>query len=45
MYPVTDFAQDPTVIARRVSWWPDGRSVVAAVARVNSDVVLMDGLI
>jgi serine/threonine protein kinase len=45
MRPVTDFGDECTLIVRRVSWMPDSGSVVAAVARVNSDVILLDGLI
>jgi hypothetical protein len=30
---------------RQVSWAPDGKSIHAAVADVNADIVLLDGLI
>ena len=43
--PVTHFGDRPTIIARQVSWAPDGTSIFAAVADANSDVVLLDGLI
>jgi Tol biopolymer transport system component len=43
--PATDFAGDTTLISRRVSWTPDSESVVAAVARRHSDVILLDGLL
>jgi len=40
---ITDFGQRRTVIARRVSWWSDSRSIVAAVAEEDSDIVLLEG--
>ena len=43
--PATDFAGEATLISRRVSWAPDSQSVVAAVARRHSDVILLDGLL
>jgi Tol biopolymer transport system component len=42
---VTDFGERATFIARRVSWSPDGRSILAAVAEGDADVVLLNGLI
>ena len=42
---VTDFGGRPTYITRRVSWSSDGRSVLAAVAEVDADVVLLEGLV
>jgi len=42
---VTDFGGRTVVIARRVSWSPDGRSIYAAVADIDADVVMLDGLI
>jgi Tol biopolymer transport system component len=42
---VTDFGDRATFIARRVSWSSDGRSLLAAVAEGDSDVVLLNGLI
>ena len=41
---ITEF-NEPTVIVRRVSWTPDSRWIYAAVARQNSDVILLDGLL
>src|SRR5574341_1590213 len=41
---VTDFGDRATMIARRVSWSADGRSVVAAVSDGDADIVLADGL-
>jgi Tol biopolymer transport system component len=42
---ITDFLGRPTFIARRVSWSSDGRSVLAAVAEGDADIVLLDGLL
>jgi hypothetical protein len=42
---LTDFGRRPTFIARRVSWSSDGRSVLAAVAAADADIVLLDGLL
>ena len=42
---ITDFGGRSTFIARRVSWSSDGRSVLAAVAEGDADVVLLDGLL
>ena len=42
---VTDFGDRATFIARRVSWSPDGRFVLAAVGDGDADIVLLDGLI
>jgi len=41
---ITDFGERATFIARRVSWSSDGRSVLAAVADGDSDIVMLDGL-
>ena len=43
--PVIDFGDRAMLIARQVSWAPDGQSIYAAVADVNADIVLLDGLI
>jgi hypothetical protein len=43
--PVIDFGDRATLIARQVAWAPDGASIYAAVADVNADIVLLDGLI
>lgn len=45
LHPATDFGDRATIIARRVSWSPDGMSIYAAVAETDADVVLMDGLL
>jgi Tol biopolymer transport system component len=42
---VTDFGDRVVLITRRVAWSPDGRSLYAAVADVDSDIVLLDGLL
>jgi Tol biopolymer transport system component len=41
---ITDFGERVTFIARRVSWSSDGRSILAAVAEGDSDIVLLEGL-
>ena len=45
MAQITDFGERATFIARRVSWSSDGRSILAAVAEGDSDIVLLEGLI
>lgn len=42
---VTDFGDRPVFIARRVSWSPDGRSILAAIGEGDSDIVLLDALL
>jgi eukaryotic-like serine/threonine-protein kinase len=42
---ITDFGERATFIARRVSWSSDGRSILAAVAEGDSDIVLLEGLL
>jgi serine/threonine protein kinase/WD40 repeat protein len=42
---VTDFGDRATFIARRVSWSPDGTSILAAVGEGDADIVLLDGLV
>ena len=42
---VTDFGQRRTIIARRVSWSSDSRSIFAALAEGDSDIVLMEGVL
>jgi Tol biopolymer transport system component len=41
---VTDFGERAIFIARRVSWSPDGKSLLAAVGEGDADIVLLDGL-
>ena len=43
--PVIDFGDRAMLIARQVAWAPDGASIYAAVADMNADIVLLDGLI
>jgi Tol biopolymer transport system component len=45
MRALTDFGDRPLMIARSVSWSADSRYVYAAVAEIESDIVLWDGLI
>jgi len=45
MKQVTDFGERTVVIARLASWSPDSRSLYAAVADVDADVVLLGGLL
>jgi len=40
----SDFGERVTFIARRVSWSSDGRSILAAVAEGDSNLVLLEGL-
>ncbi|MGZ4788328.1 MAG: hypothetical protein ACXVZX_07385, partial [Terriglobales bacterium] len=42
---ITDFGDRATFIVRRVSWSADGRSIYAAVAEGDSDIVLLNGLL
>jgi WD40 repeat protein len=42
---VTDFGDRATFIVRRVSWSPDGKSILAAVGDGDADIVLLDGLV
>jgi len=41
---LTDFGRRPVLIARQVSWSPDGKFVYAAVVETDSDIVLLDGM-
>ena len=43
--PVTNLGDRATLIVRQVAWAPDGAAIYAAVADVNADIVLLDGLI
>ena len=42
---VTDFGSRSTLIQRRVSWSPDGKSIYAAVADLDADIVLLNHLV
>jgi eukaryotic-like serine/threonine-protein kinase len=39
---VTDFGDRAIFIARKVSWSADGKSIIAAIAEGDSDIVLLD---
>jgi serine/threonine protein kinase/Tol biopolymer transport system component len=41
---VTDFGGRAVFIARRVSWSPDGKSLLAAIGEGEADLVLLDGV-
>ena len=38
---ITDFGERATFMVRRLSWSSDGRSILAAVAEGNSDIVVL----
>ena len=40
---ITDFGRRAILIARQVSWSPDGRFIYAAVIEQDADLVLLDG--
>jgi len=42
---LTDFGQRSIVIARQVSWSPDGKFIYAAVVETDADIVLLDGML
>jgi serine/threonine protein kinase len=42
---VTDFGDRAVFIARRVSWSPDGRSILASIGEGDTDIVVLDGLL
>jgi serine/threonine protein kinase/WD40 repeat protein len=42
---MTDFGDQPTIIARQVAWSPDGAYVFAAVSKNIGDIVMFDGLV
>ena len=41
---ITDFKR-PTLIARQVSWSPDGKSIYAAVVDIDADIMSFDGML
>jgi Tol biopolymer transport system component len=45
MRPITDFGDRSILIVRSVSWSADSRHLFAAIAEVETDIVLFDGLI
>jgi hypothetical protein len=44
MRQITDFGRRAILIARRVSWSADSQSVYAAVAEMDADIVLLEGI-
>ena len=44
MRQIADFGQRTILIARSVSWSSDSRSVYAAVAEMDADIVLLEGI-
>ena len=44
MRQITDFGRRAILIARTVSWSSDSRSVYAAVAEMDADIVLLEGI-
>ena len=45
MKPITDFGDRYVEIARSISWSPGGHHLYAAIADIETDIVLLDGLI
>jgi Tol biopolymer transport system component len=43
-HQLTDFGDRPILIARQVSWSPDGKFIYAAVVETDADIVLLDGM-
>lgn len=43
--PITDYGTRATLIVRHAAWAPDSKSVYAAVADVDADIVLIDNLL
>ena len=41
---ITDFGQRPTLISRQVSWSRDGKFIFAALAELDADIVLLEGI-
>jgi len=44
MRQITDFGERSVLIARRISWSPDGKRIYAAVADIDADIVMLEGL-
>ena len=44
MAAITDFGRRAILIARSVSWTRGSRSVYAAVAEMDADIVLLEGI-
>ena len=45
MKRITDFGDRAVEIARSISWSADGHHLYAAIADIETDIVLLDGLI
>jgi Tol biopolymer transport system component len=45
MKRITDFGDRSVEIARSISWSADGRHLYAAIADIETDIILLDGLI
>jgi hypothetical protein len=45
MRVITDFGGRSVEIARSIAWSADSRSIYAAVAETETDIVLFDGLL
>jgi Tol biopolymer transport system component len=45
MHRITDFGNESTLIARRVSWSSDGHSIYAALGKSEADIVLLSKLV
>jgi len=45
MRQITEFRDRLVLIVRRISWSPDGKYIYAAVADIDADIVLLDGLL
>jgi len=43
--PARDLTTGGPVIARQVSWSPDGKFIYAAVVETDADIVLLDGML
>jgi serine/threonine protein kinase/Tol biopolymer transport system component len=41
---LTDFAPDNVMIARRIAWSRDGKSIYASMSEVDSDIVMLSGV-
>jgi hypothetical protein len=41
--PLTDFGDRPTLISRSVAWSPDGQHLYAALAEIQTNIVLIKG--
>ena len=44
MRQITDFGRRAIMIARSVGWSSDSQSIYAAVAEMDADIVLLEGI-